>query len=177
MANVLASISSTTSQSPMMPYFPSPYPHSAQTSPAGFSTFARSPTSTIGEALQYGSPTQYQYPQYYIDRRSSNVTDGPPTCPPYVPSLPSGSSTESHGTQASSSTDGGYSDPHTTPVDGPGPLPTDGVARPILPPLPGMPMIPAGGFKCDYPGCNAIPFQTQYLLRYAHLTARLLQSR
>ena len=23
-----------------------------------------------------------------------------------------------------------------------------------------------GGYKCDYPGCTAAPFQTQYLLRY-----------
>ncbi|KAF2209655.1 hypothetical protein CERZMDRAFT_46715 [Cercospora zeae-maydis SCOH1-5] len=27
-----------------------------------------------------------------------------------------------------------------------------------------MTIVPIGGFKCDYPGCTAMPFQTQYLL-------------
>jgi len=38
----------------------------------------------------------------------------------------------------------------------------------ILPPLvphPGPPLM-TGSFKCDYVGCNAAPFQTQYLLKY-----------
>jgi hypothetical protein len=36
----------------------------------------------------------------------------------------------------------------------------------MLPPLNcNGPMI-AGGFKCDHPGCTAVPFQTQYLLKY-----------
>ncbi|KAI4161398.1 MAG: hypothetical protein L6R39_000070 [Caloplaca ligustica] len=37
--------------------------------------------------------------------------------------------------------------------------------RPILPPLPGTGPLPAGNFKCDFPGCTAAPFQTQYLLK------------
>ncbi|EME49425.1 hypothetical protein DOTSEDRAFT_40634 [Dothistroma septosporum NZE10] len=160
------SVSSTTSQSPMAAYVSSSYPHSAQAAPAGFSTFARSPTSAVSEVSQYGSPAQYHNSGYYIGRRSSNATVGAPNFPPAVPSLPSGSSTESHGTQASSSTDGGYSTSHTTPIEGPGHLLLEGIARPILPPLLGMPvpMMPAGPFKCDYPGCNAVAFQTQYLL-------------
>ena len=28
---------------------------------------------------------------------------------------------------------------------------------------------PAGTYKCQYPGCTAPPFQTQYLLKYVHL--------
>jgi hypothetical protein len=45
-----------------------------------------------------------------------------------------------------------------------------------LPPIPGVPRtsisiptIPAigsGGYKCDFPGCTALPFQTSYLLKY-----------
>ena len=39
--------------------------------------------------------------------------------------------------------------------------------RPILPPLqpPNGPPLIGGGFKCDYDGCTAAPFQTQYLLK------------
>lgn len=37
--------------------------------------------------------------------------------------------------------------------------------RPILPPLPGIGPLVTGNFKCDYPGCTAAPFQTQYLLK------------
>ncbi|KAL8738616.1 MAG: hypothetical protein Q9181_000612 [Wetmoreana brouardii] len=39
--------------------------------------------------------------------------------------------------------------------------------RPILPPPPGTGPIATGNFKCDFPGCTAAPFQTQYLLKYA----------
>ncbi|KAL8733828.1 MAG: hypothetical protein Q9166_001816 [cf. Caloplaca sp. 2 TL-2023] len=38
--------------------------------------------------------------------------------------------------------------------------------RPILPPLPGTGPLATGNFKCDFPGCTAAPFQTQYLLKY-----------
>ena len=39
--------------------------------------------------------------------------------------------------------------------------------RPTLPPLPGLPSGPliTGSFRCDYAGCTAPPFQTQYLLK------------
>ena len=39
--------------------------------------------------------------------------------------------------------------------------------RSLPPPLPSMPNGPivTGSFKCDHPGCNALPFQTQYLLK------------
>ncbi|KAL8694974.1 MAG: hypothetical protein Q9218_000446 [Villophora microphyllina] len=37
----------------------------------------------------------------------------------------------------------------------------------ILPPLPGTGPLATGHFKCDFPGCTAPPFQTQYLLKYA----------
>ncbi|KAL6715720.1 hypothetical protein ACLMJK_006681 [Lecanora helva] len=39
--------------------------------------------------------------------------------------------------------------------------------RPTLPPLTGLPNGPllTGSFKCEYTGCSAAPFQTQYLLK------------
>lgn len=36
--------------------------------------------------------------------------------------------------------------------------------RPVLPPLTSIPLI-SGSFKCDFDGCTAPPFQTQYLLK------------
>ncbi|KAF2172240.1 hypothetical protein M409DRAFT_17477 [Zasmidium cellare ATCC 36951] len=159
------SFSSTTSQSPMNPYHPS-YTNSTQTSPVSYHGFARSPTST--EGFSYGSPSQNPGSAYYYpDRRTSVANDSAQTYPTPVPSLPSNpSSGESQVGNAGSSTDG-YSTSHTTPID-PGTVPPDTMGRPILPPVPGMPpgmaIIPAGGFMCDYPGCTALPFQTQYLL-------------
>ena len=155
---------SSASQSPMMPFFPS-YSNSAQTSPTGYyHPDPRSPTSATGEGHQYGSPKQYPVTAYYTDRRrSSAMAETGPSFPPSMPSLPTQSSSgESYGA-TSSSTDG-YSTTHTTPIDGP--VPTEGIQRPILPPPPGMTVVPLGGFRCDYPGCTAVPFQTQYLLRY-----------
>lgn len=163
------SFSSTTSQSPLVPFFP-PYLSGGQTSPtAYYPSGPRSPPSVMAESNHYGSPKQFATTAYYTDRRrSSTITE---TAPPTIPSLPTNSSSgESHG-HTSSSTDG-YSTTHTTPIDGSGPVPTEGIQRPILPPPPGMTVVPLGGFKCDYPGCTAMPFQTQYLLRYVALTER-----
>lgn len=36
--------------------------------------------------------------------------------------------------------------------------------RPVLPPLTSIPLI-SGSYKCDFDGCTALPFQTQYLLK------------
>ncbi|KAK4547041.1 hypothetical protein LTR36_001262 [Oleoguttula mirabilis] len=95
---------------------------------------------------------------YYTDRRASAATTAAGPFPPSLPSA-STSSGESHG-HTGSSTDG-YSTAHTTPIDLP--LAADGTPRPILPPPAGMSILMAG-FKCDFSGCTAEPFQTQYLL-------------
>lgn len=163
------SFGSSTAQSPHIPYHPG-YPGSSQTSPASqyASYSARSPTSTLSEMTHtaYGSPTQYTSPAaYYAARRRSSVATEAAVPYPHLPaSLPSASSSgESHGPTSSISE--GYSTSHTTPIDQP--LPGDGTPRPmtsqlpILPPPSAMP----SSFRCDYPGCNAAPFQTQYLLR------------
>lgn len=148
------SFGSATSPSPILPYHP--YAVHMQMSPSSQHAYsARSPTS----GFEYGSPTQYAHPTaYYTNRRTSAPADQPPGPPPSLPSVSSG---ESHG--AASSADG-YSTAHTTPIDVP-----DATPRPMLPPPPGM--IIAPGYKCDFSGCQAPPFQTQYLLRFVWLLA------
>ena len=147
----------------MLPYHPHPYPLSAQTTPSSYPSYsARSPTSTISDPV-YGSPTQYPYPMaYYTDRRTSTIIGNVP----HPPSLPSASSSADSYGAASSSADG-YSTAHTTPLESGSAI--DGTARPILPPPLGMHqnvVTLSSGFTCDYEGCNAAPFQTQYLLRF-----------
>ena len=133
-------------------------------SPSSQYTFStRSPTSALSD--HYSSPAQMHGSAYYMERRTSNIYDHAIGMPPSLPSA--SSSGESHG-PATSSTDG-YSTSQTTPVDSAAML-HDVAQRgmPILPPPRGMPQSAAvliGGFKCDYPGCEAAPFATQYLLR------------
>lgn len=155
------SFGSASAQSPGIPYL---YAQgSAHTSPSTqYVHSARSPSSAIHEH-HYNSPTNIPPQSYYGDRRSSVVTD---TATPFPPaSLPSASSSGDSAGHTSSSTDG-YSTAHTTPTDS-----ASGVEnnqRPILPPPHGIPPNPVmiqNGYRCDHPGCTAVPFQTQYLLR------------
>ncbi|KAK5171785.1 uncharacterized protein LTR77_003421 [Saxophila tyrrhenica] len=149
------SFGSTTAPSPMMSYH---YGSAAYTAASPYYPrgSARSPTSTISDQM-YMSPTQWPGAAYYNDRRSEPSGEmHPPMMPP---SLPSASSGESHATTSSSIDD--YSTAQTTPGEGPESM------RPILPPPPGMAQsafMVGQGFTCDYPGCTAAPFQTQYLL-------------
>ncbi len=153
------SFGSTTAPSPLLPYHygntsqPSAPPYYARSS-------ALSPTSTISDQLYMSPTTQYPGAAYYADRRSNTSGDIHP--PMLRPSLPSASSSaESYATTGSSVDD--YSTAQTTPSEGP-----ESTPRPILPPPPGMPqsaLVMGPGFMCDYPGCTAAPFQTQYLLR------------
>ncbi|KAI7325630.1 hypothetical protein KC315_g7846 [Hortaea werneckii] len=157
---------SATSQSSAVAYSTPAFARrpSIQTSPvSNYAQSIRSPTNTVNDNSQavYGSPQQYAAPlAYFSHRRLSNTHDGVTSI--YPASLPSAgtSSSESHG-HPGSSTDG-YSTTHTTPIDQPPTI--DGNPRPILPPPPGMPGTIMMGFKCDYSGCTAPPFQTQYLL-------------
>ncbi|GAB1736147.1 hypothetical protein NU219Hw_g6196t1 [Hortaea werneckii] len=160
------SFGSSTSQSSAVAYSTPAFARrpSIQTSPvSNYAQNIRSPTGTVNDNSQavYGSPQQYAAPlAYFSHRRLSNTHDGATSM--YPASLPSAgtSSSESHG-HAGSSTDG-YSTNHTTPIDQPPTI--DGNPRPILPPPPGMPSSITMAFKCDYSGCTAPPFQTQYLL-------------
>lgn len=101
-----------------------------------------------------------------ISPNSTNMS--PPTGKPAFPnSYPNGrtphsegstpQSAESHHSSSSFST---APSPHGYPLD-------IDRGRPTLPPLIGLqsgPMM-TGSFKCDYAGCSAAPFQTQYLLK------------
>jgi len=92
---------------------------------------------------------------YYAARRQSQASDA------YPPALTSASTTESYSSIDSTSPLGPTE--HHISIDG---------NAIILPPpsgsLAGISLIPPhgppSGFPCDYPGCTAPPFQTQYLL-------------
>ncbi|KAL6705813.1 hypothetical protein ACN47E_006273 [Coniothyrium glycines] len=85
---------------------------------------------------------------------------------PYPATVHSASTSESY-----QSSDGLSPGTHQTPIEGrPRHMSLDGALNTrILPPPPGsgiqhVPSHGAGAFRCDWPGCTAAPFQTQYLL-------------
>ncbi|KAL8722393.1 MAG: hypothetical protein Q9225_001124 [Loekoesia sp. 1 TL-2023] len=120
--------------------FPTPYP-AAQPSPA--STYSevspREPYRTSQDPTSM-SPPGKPGPPYYTTGRASQMEELTPQ------------SAESHAGFKGFSPNGDHS--HVEP------------GRPILPPLPGTGPIATANFKCDFPGCTAAPFQTQYLLKY-----------
>jgi hypothetical protein len=86
---------------------------------------------------------------------------------PYPTTLHSASTSESY-----QSSDGLSPGTQQTPIEGrPRHMSLDGaIATRFLPPPTGsgiqhIPSHASGAFKCDWPGCNAAPFQTQYLLK------------
>jgi hypothetical protein len=86
---------------------------------------------------------------------------------PYPSTLHSASTSESY-----QSSDGLSPGTQQTPLEPrPRHMSLDGAlaSRVLPPPLnSGLPQIPSqviGSFKCEYPNCNALPFQTQYLLK------------
>lgn len=95
----------------------------------------------------------------YQSRRRSQGLINPP---PFLTTLTS-SSTETNISRQSSTGDG-YSTTSTTPLES---GPTDGSQKQsaFLPPGLQHSSSSGGSFICDYPGCNAQPFQTQYLLK------------
>lgn len=152
---------SAASQSPIMTFLP-PFPSTAQSPPASHQPHGhRSPSGNVNDGQSHGSPRPMT--TYYTSQRRTSGLDVPPVQLPAIPSLPSNSSSgESYGHHSSGTE--GYSTTQTTPFEGS--MPPEGANRPILPPPPGLSVVPIGNFQCDYPGCNASPFQTQYLLRY-----------
>ncbi|RDI77120.1 Serine/threonine-protein phosphatase 2A activator 1 [Venturia inaequalis] len=143
---------------------PSPY---AMRSPHAYSFTHPSPVASETSPRGMGMTSPHAF--YPSNRRPSVAGD-------YPNGMPSASSTDN--SYASASTDG-YS-PSTNPTpqsDAPHRLSIDGAmaeGRPILPPpIPSVQhlaisAIPPhglpGGFTCDFPGCTAQAFQTQYLL-------------
>ncbi|KAF2476471.1 uncharacterized protein BDR25DRAFT_210733 [Lindgomyces ingoldianus] len=97
-------------------------------------------------------------------RRPSQASENGP---PYCSTLPSASTTN----DSYQSSDGLSPRSQPTPIENQTHrMSIDGtIASRTLPPLNGPPIqhVPphgSGGFKCDYPNCTALPFQTQYLL-------------
>lgn len=147
------------------PHFTQP----AQVSPS--SSFMHlghpSPTHTRGDGIDIyshsHSPATYSGPSSFPQpARRTNGSARPPT----FTTSSSGETTASLQSHQSSEA-GGYSTNQSTPVEST-PSSLDSTPRP---PLPG-PMrsnssttSAPSGFSCDYPGCNAPPFQTQYLLK------------
>ncbi|KAL8842680.1 MAG: hypothetical protein Q9170_000455 [Blastenia crenularia] len=121
--------------------FPTPYP-AAQPSPA--STYGevspREPYRTSLDPTGMSPPGKPGAP-YYTTSRTSQMEELTPQ------------SAESHAGFKTFSPNGDH--PNVEP------------GRPILPPLPGTGLLATGNFKCDFSGCTAAPFQTQYLLKYA----------
>lgn len=86
---------------------------------------------------------------------------------PYPPTLHSTTTNDSY-----HSPEGLSPGTQPTPIEGrPRHMSLDGaLATRLLPPPPGsgiqhIPSHGSGTFRCDWPGCNAAPFQTQYLLK------------
>ena len=104
-----------------------------------------------------------QHLTLFSTRRPSQASDNGP-----FSALHSASTNDSY-----QSSDGLSPRSQTTPIEGRGQqrMSIDGAltSRTLPPPVgPNIQHVPphgSGGFKCEYPGCNAAPFQTQYLLK------------
>jgi hypothetical protein len=99
----------------------------------------------------------------FSTRRPSQASDAGP----YSTTLHSATTNESY-----QSSDGLSPGTQPTPIEGHGHrMSIDGALTTRTLPLPNGPLIQhipphgSGGFKCDYGGCTAAPFQTQYLLK------------
>ncbi|MCJ1242870.1 hypothetical protein MMC30_000066 [Trapelia coarctata] len=125
----------------------------------GFPTAEPSPASTVSDASHPSpretyrpgqDPTSMSPPGKFGPRpiQSNGFTPGSDV------SVQTPQSAESHQSVSSFSTETSPSSNRMS-IDG---------DRPVLPlPSPNEPIV-SGGFKCDYTGCTAPPFQTQYLL-------------
>jgi hypothetical protein len=150
-----------------------------------FSLSAPSPMAYSGGPVRSPHPFNHASPSLYSDtspRQALSPPSGtssafmfsrrPSQASDYPPPLASASTTDS--SYASASTDGYSPSTQPTPQSETHRMSLDGTGLAILPPpVPSMqPLtihtIPAhgsGGFRCDYSGCTAAPFQTQYLLK------------
>ncbi|KAL8953282.1 MAG: hypothetical protein Q9222_000848 [Ikaeria aurantiellina] len=122
--------------------FPTPYP-AAQPSPAStYSEISPRESYRPGHDPTSMSPPGKPGPPYYnTGRASQNDELTPQSAESHQPFKTFAASLSPNGEQ-------GNFDP----------------GRPILPPLPGTGPLAQGNFRCDFPGCTAAAFQTQYLL-------------
>lgn len=143
-------------------YFPASQQSSPSTSYLNLSH--QSPGGSRGEGHDRvgASPSPAAFPDANrYDPRARSFTGEKP--PAFVTSHTS-SSNETVNSRQSSAVEG-YSSTHTTPIETASSV--DGTPKPMLPLPHGMqaPIATQGIFVCDYPGCTAAPFQTQYLLK------------
>ncbi|PNS21480.1 hypothetical protein CAC42_1259 [Sphaceloma murrayae] len=176
-------------QSPVLPHHP--YPPATQLSPSQSYGYPvqTSPTSAQPDPFYPNSPPSATFSTsstiYNPRRQSFPISAGP--VPPPLNSMPTGSSSGESYTQTSSTGEGQTSTSQTTPVEPGGPV--DAAGRPKYPAPPAnmvsnvppqlapqiAPQLTAsmsapgptsqGPWYCDYPGCTASPFPTQYLLK------------
>lgn len=120
-----------------------------------------SPPQPYGQSQDPASmspPGKPGYHPYYPNRRASqNDEHGPPYAAPAAKYTPTSGDGNPSSEGYTPSTDATLNE-HRMSIDGARPLPD------FPAPLPNGPLV-SGGFKCDYPGCLAPPFQTQYLLK------------
>jgi len=127
----------------------------------GFPTTEPSPASTVSDG-SHPSPRETYRPGQDPTSMSPPGKYGPPRpiqsngfTPGSDVSVQTPQSADSHQSVSSFSTETSPSGDRMS-IDG---------ERPVLPlPSPNEPLV-SGGFKCDYPGCAAPLFQTQYLLK------------
>ncbi|KAG6995419.1 hypothetical protein G7Y79_00045g080900 [Physcia stellaris] len=125
-------------------------------------TFPSPQTRMNGRFTHSYTPTQPSPASTYSEvsprelyRHSQDITSMSPPGKRERPFYPNGPTPKSDDlTPSTSSAD--------TPLSGDG-MSLEG-ARPVLPPLVNGPYV-GGVFKCEHPGCTALPFQTQYLLK------------
>ena len=143
---------------PHMPPAPTSYVYHHQSSPTTIQN-EPSPYYTASSTANMYSSTNYYPPP--SDRRSSVVYPRPPAT--LISSLTSSSESSNRSLQSTGTED--WSTAHTTPIES-----ADSAPRKSPNDLPQMPPPPIntnilGTFVCDYAGCTAPPFQTQYLLK------------
>ncbi|KEQ85817.1 hypothetical protein M438DRAFT_344262 [Aureobasidium pullulans EXF-150] len=126
-----------------------------------------SPTNTRTDDTYVNShsPASFSAPNNFDSRRKSAQNGRPP---PFIPSMSSIGTTSSTDTMVSlqshqSSEAGGYSTNHTTSLEST-PSSLDGTPKTSGVPRLQSSTSASAGFPCEYPGCTAPPFQTQYLL-------------
>lgn len=131
-----------------------------------------SPQTGVNGVFNQQSPYSHHSPSHSGASPSTNMSPpaGKPSSQGYYANARTPQSEES--TPQSAVSHRSSSSFSTVPSPHPNQMEIDGSQRRTLPPLPTMPTIPpttaivaAGSFKCDYPGCTAQPFQTQYLLK------------
>ena len=130
-------------------------------SPADSSFRVREVTSRSPGSTNYAMNSS----QYFFNRPQSSAAEaGGGTYTSSVPSTGTGDSHPSIGTGDGYSSGPSPAEQHRMSIDG------NPRANIILPPPNPHPASregppPAGGYRCDHPGCTAPPFQTQYLLK------------